>query len=132
MNTHITVSYHDSTHLSTHPGADMQLSRLLPPTALVSLPVRTDVTTPLVNTFSGGLPAVTSAIPSLPIATGVGLSQLPELVSQSTPSIPAIFPTPTHAGMILSPAAKLIPYNLVQRIQAGQFIGMRNLLTDNR
>ena len=33
--------------------------------------------------------------------------------------------------MILSPAADPIPYNLVQRIQAGQFIEMRDLLVDN-
>jgi len=106
------------------------LGRLPPPTALVSLPVRTDATTPLVNT-SSGLPVVTSATSSLPIATGVGLSQLPALVTNSVPSIPAIFPTPAHSGMILSPAADPIPYNLVQRIQSGQFIEMRDLLADN-
>ena len=34
-------------------------------------------------------------------------------------------------GMILSPAADPIPHTLVQRIQSGQFVEMRDLLADN-
>ena len=33
--------------------------------------------------------------------------------------------------MILSPAAEPIPYSIVQRIQSGHFVEMRNLLADN-
>ena len=34
-------------------------------------------------------------------------------------------------GLILSPAADQIPHRLVQRIQSGDFVEMRDLLADN-
>ncbi len=37
----------------------------------------------------------------------------------------------SRMGMILSPASDPIPYRLVQKIQAGEFVEMRDLLTDN-
>ena len=47
---------------------------------------------------------------------------------------PNFFPsalTSAQTGLILSPAADPIPQNLVQRIQSGQFVEMRDLLADN-
>ena len=38
---------------------------------------------------------------------------------------------PLALGMTLSPAMAPIPHRLVQRIQAGRFMEMRELLTDN-
>ena len=36
-----------------------------------------------------------------------------------------------HIGLILSPSSDPIPHRLVSRIQAGEFVEMRNLLADN-
>ncbi len=37
---------------------------------------------------------------------------------------------PSQRGLNLSPAADPIPYRLVQRIESGDFVEMRNLLAD--
>ena len=46
------------------------------------------------------------------------------------PLMSPTFPFPHH-GMILSPAADPIPHRIVQRIRAGEFVDMRDLLADN-
>ena len=40
-------------------------------------------------------------------------------------------PGQDQAGLLLSPAAEMIPHKLVSKIQSGQFVDMRELLADN-
>ena len=47
------------------------------------------------------------------------------------PQPPKSSPLPIVAGLVLSPAAELIPRKLVYKVQSGQFVEMRELLTDN-
>ena len=48
-----------------------------------------------------------------------------------TTILPPAYPTPPPAGLLLSPAAEVIPHKLVSKIRSGQFIDMRELLADN-
>ena len=70
-----------------------------------------------VSVASGG-PAV-SAVATAQQTTQAAVSQPPSLLP------------PLASGLILSPAMAPIPHRLVQRIQAGRFVEMRELLTDN-
>ena len=97
----------------------------MPPLAsLVSLPVSTDLTPTWTNAVSA---VITSPSPSVSAAYPPG--QFPPLFStlSNHPSLPLL----SRPGMILSPATDPIPQGLVQRIQSGQFIEMRDLLADN-
>ena len=40
-------------------------------------------------------------------------------------------PPPTHAGLMLSPAAETFPKKIVEKAQSGQFMEMKELLADN-
>ena len=54
------------------------------------------------------------------------------LLGNTTPfNISSLMNGHMQPGMILSPAADPIPRTLVQRIQVGQFVEMRDLLADN-
>ncbi len=96
------------------------LGSLPPPSSLVSLAVSTGVTGP---TLPGSIPSVSGhPIPSSQSRYSSGW----------TPSDHTSVMSPlSRPGLILSPASDPVPHSLVQRIQAGQFIDMRELLTDN-
>ena len=59
----------------------------------------------------------------------------PDILHPANPAAHVGVPAPpscsTRLGMILSPAADPIPFRLVQRIQNGEFLEMRDLLADN-
>ena len=58
------------------------------------------------------------------------ISSIPNLLDDNSPLVynPIVQPS---RGLILSPAAQPFPARLVDRIQSGQFIEMRELLSDN-
>ena len=91
------------------------LGLLLPLSSLVSLQVCMGASTfiPLVLASSTPLTSATSQ-PRLSTGSLSSLGITPVFQSQS--------------GMILSPAADPIPHTLVQRIQSGQFVDMRDML----
>ncbi len=81
--------------------------------------VSTGVTGP---TLPGSIPSVIGhPIPSSQSRYSSGWTPLDHTSVMSPLSRP---------GLILSPASDPVPHSLVQRIQAGQFIDMRELLTD--
>lgn len=69
---------------------------------------------------------------AVPGATHTWSSQAP-LASAALHQLPVLptLATTSRRGLILSPAADPIPHRLVQRIQAGEFVEMRDLLADN-
>ena len=97
------------------------LGLLPPPLSLTSVPL---ITTPASSSIV--------ARPSLPVA----LSQ-PPASTVAWPSPPATLAQPpvdlvaTLSGFSLSPATEPIPQKLVDKIRSGQFVEMRDLLTDN-
>ena len=106
---------------STHLGS------LPPPTSLSSVPL-----------FVSSMATPCFSVASTPTTSISGLTQSPQLhLSSSTANPSTVVPSPTpynsmaQPGLILSPAADPIPQNLVQRIQSGQFVEMRDLLADN-
>ena len=91
-------------------------------------------------THLGGMPP-SSLLTSIATNTASLITSMP-LHPYPTPSAtalinkPSLLPptTPAHhsrLGMILSPASSPIPFRLVQRIQAGEFVEMRDLMADN-
>ena len=84
-----------------HPQHYVLLASTAPPTSAVSS---------LVSTWSSGAPAL------------IPVDHLPPISSLLAP---------TQAGLILTPAVEPVPHKLVQRIQAEQFVEMRDLLGDN-
>ena len=83
----------------------------------------------------GSLAAV--APPTSSTVRGLYLPQYPAMSPSSLLTVGGLhLPSPVSGraagtGMVLSPATQPIPANLVQRIQSGQFIEMRDLLSDN-
>ena len=110
-------------------GQVAPLGSLSPPASLVSLPVSRSTmpfTLPAISVQSlaaSSLAPITLSFVAIP-GTEVG-STPPPLGS----TIRA--PLSTHGGMILSLAADPIPYSIVQQIQSGHFVEMRDLLADN-
>ena len=103
------------------------LGSLPPPSLLASLPVATSSmftpsSSPGSSLFNPSVPPPHSLhnswLSSSP-ASGHHLGASPVMSSLSRPA------------MILSPASDPIPHSLVQRIQSGQYIDMRELLADN-
>ena len=107
---------------SPYPGATSQFGGMPPTSLLVSLPVSSNctvtTTTTLANSFQPPTYTQAGGGAILPVSGQVNFTQYP--------SLPA-----SHPGLSLSPAADPIPHLLVQRIQAGQFVEMRDLLADN-
>ena len=101
------------------------LGSLPSPPALCSVPLLANTAPPtsavpsVVSTWSSGAPAL------------IPVDHLPPISSFSR--FPAGLPllSPTQAGLILSPEVEPVPHKLVQRIQSGQFVEMRDLLGDN-
>ena len=87
----------------------MSVGTLPPPSALTSVAATRDV--------------------DIPTWSSTGVPVIPPAQSSGQPLPPPSLLLP-H-GMILSPAADPIPYQLVQRIRAGEFVEMRDLLADN-
>ena len=56
---------------------------------------------------------------------------MPPISSVVVPQPPQTSPLPLTAGLVLSPAAEPIPRKLVDKVQSGQFVEMRELLSDN-
>ncbi len=86
-----------------------------PPSVLSSVSTHT-------NPFGGS----TSTPPHLDLT-------LPALTPQTAAVLPPALTLPhsSRFGMILSPASSPIPFRLVQRIQSGEFVEMRDLMADN-
>lgn len=127
-----TSYYHSSSGLSflvvlMHPGTTGALGTLPPPASLMSIPVSTAT----IPTWVSSHPPITTPPTSQPlIATSTSLQRHDPL--GALPSInPPFLPPLSNPGMILSPAADPIPHALVQRVQSGQFVDMRDLLADN-
>ena len=126
----------------------MSFVRVMSPVRFSSLSITIPCTHVLPIGMLGSLPPPASLV-SVSVSAGAGLySVLASMGSLSSNSYayhcPAVsnisaFPStltpgvtaPTCLGMILSPAADLIPYSIVQRIQSRQFLEMRDLLADN-
>ena len=76
-------------------------------------------------------------LPSAATSTGLdAIQQLPQAGLSSFPSrLPPVssppLPVAQSLGLILSPALQPIPARLVRRIQSGEFVEMRDLLSDN-
>lgn len=105
-------------------GTSNCLGLLPTPASLVSLPISTGTSpTWVTNTPSSSSTLLPTTLQSI----------LPHLSSNLYPdqSILTLVPSLSNPGMILSPAADPIPHSLVQRIQSGQFVDMRDLLADN-
>ena len=116
-------------------GTINQLGALPSPSSLVSVPVSSDTVPTWVNSLQGQAGMSTSAggtssyalPPPAPPSSVVGYGPVPS----NPPFAVSFTPSVSHPGMILSPAADPIPHTLVQRIQSGQFVEMRDLLADN-
>ena len=132
----------------------MSLARVMLPVRFSNLSITIPCTHVVPIGMLGSLPPPASLV-SVSVSAGAGLSSVPASMGflSSSPGLyvnsyayyrPAVsnisaFPStltpgvtaPTCPGMILSPAANPIPYSLVQRIQSGQFVEMRDLLADN-
>ena len=100
--------HHSHTTLALSPGWTLPLGVMPPPAAFTSVAA---VSNPM--------------FPSTP----------PDILHPANPAAHVGVPAPpscsTRLGMILSPAADPIPFRLVQRIQNGEFLEMRDLLADN-
>ena len=59
------------------------------------------------------------------------LTQPPPLLQHLPIQTSLTLSNPSRPGLILSPACDPIPQSIVQRVQSGQFIEMRDLLADN-
>lgn len=106
-------------------GSTGQLGLLPPPISLVSLPLSTATAlTWSVSAPPSTIPPVSQAPTHVPIHHYLPTGSMP----LSTPLSPFSLSSP---GMILSPAADPFPQSLVQRVQLGQFVEMRDMLADN-
>ncbi len=99
-------------------GSFQPLGTLPPPASLVSVPNLPVYSFPLLSRPS--VLALTT-IPSLSPGQNVPGTTVPALNWRNTPS--------SQAGIILSPAADPIPQHIVQQIQSGQFVEMRQYCT---
>ena len=82
---------------------------------------------------SGSPAALSTSLVSgnpFPIMSQVPLQPLAPLGPWSS-SASGMAPNSSRQGLILSPASDPIPHRLVQRIRAGEFVDMRDLLADN-
>ena len=83
--------------------------------ALVSVPLTQ--TTHAAPILSPSTPAVTGTVAQVPLQTS-------STTHHSTPIV-------SNSGLILSPASEPFPRKLVNEVQSGQYIDMRELLSDN-
>ena len=87
--------------------------------------------TPSTHTLLGqpllptGSTLLASAMPST-----LPLTQPPPLLQHLPIQTPLTLSNPSRPGLILSPACDPIPQSIVQRVQSGQFVEMRDLLAD--
>ena len=106
----------------------MQLGVLPPPCSLSGVPLASSA--PQV-TFSVPSPIVSTSVNSMEcLASAPFVPGLPGPVPPSMLATGSIGP-PTRVGLSLSLSTEPIPARLVQRIQSGQFVDMRDLLGDN-
>lgn len=122
------------------------LGALPPAASITSVPLSMGTTaqyqgyslvTPSSLAVGGLLSEAISVAPTIPSITHMMTAPLP--LPQLQPGVPAFsfgqLPSvnsyTARPGMILSPASDPVPANLVNRIQSGQFIDMRDLLADN-
>ena len=121
------LSYTDPSGILTlPPPASLTSVAVIPPGAVPQTIMSPTATTTL--TRSGGTPLV-----SAQLTPGSDMYTWPPLHltnSSVLPRHPLVDP-PQVGGLILSPAADPIPQRLVHRIQSGQFVEMRDLLSDN-
>ena len=79
----------------------------------------------------GGMPPPLAISPvAVPTHSWSTLTPLPAATPYHAAVIPAVDMV-SRRGLILSPAADPIPHRLVQQIQGGDFVEMRDLLADN-
>ncbi len=87
------------------------LGLLPPPTALASIP--------LLHSVAGPTPGTVGNVPA------------PTAIASNPPSVHQIAPPVVAPGLSLSPATAPFPQKLVDKVRSGQFVDMRDLLTDN-
>lgn len=113
-------------HLLSGFPSGSSLGLMPPPSSLVSLAVSQGAPIPIPSVSPLGLghtPGASSAlVPSSTIVSPGVMSPHP---------LPTLSIGQPQSGMILSPAAAPVPANLVQKIQSGQFVEMRDLMADN-
>lgn len=110
------------------PGAVPPLGTLPPQASLQSVTVSTGTVPVWTNTAPSSSTAPTASI-HLPVNS----LMTPQYQFPITTNLlnSSLLPSLSTPGMILSPAADPIPRALVQRIQSGQFVDMRDMLADN-
>ena len=114
--------------LASSIGIPLTLGSLPPPSAIASVATLQSITSP---------PAAAAITQPLDLRVSPHMAgTLPPLGNQLPPPLPTGLSPSTSAhtsrlGMILSPASDPIPFHLVNRIQSGEFVEMRELLADN-
>ena len=110
-------------------GGVATLGNLPPAVSLASVAIAPAVESVPVTVQSHPIPqAVVSVASGGPVVSAVATAQQ---TTQAAVSQPLSLLPPLASGLILSPVMAPIPHRLVQRIQAGWFVEMRELLTDN-
>ena len=101
----------------------LSLGSLPPPASLVSVPTMASNTTGTVLSWANGTPYV-------PLSTIPPVVPSSVLVSSLGTALPEAIPH-TPPGFSLSPSLEVFPQKLVDRVRSGQFVDMKDLLTDN-
>lgn len=113
------MAYSHAHHASCHGHIPLELGRLPPPPALAAIPL-----------ISGS--PNTGATLSQPVAAHESTSSHESIgVTAAVPNHLAAVPL-SSAGFSLSPATEPFPQKLVDKVRSGQFVEMRELMTDNR
>ena len=113
----------------SYPGLGAALGVLPPPHSLCSVPLMTTPPAGIMDATAVSRPTPHTAvswfnplIPAVPTVQGAPATASAEVPSTSASLLP---------GVSLSPATEPFPRKLVEKIQAGQFVEMKELLSDN-
>ena len=113
----------------SYPGLGAALGVLPPPNSLCSVPLMTTPPAGIMDATAVSRPTPHTAvswfnppIPAVPTVQGAPATASAEVSSTSASLLPAVS---------LSPATEPFPRKLVEKIQAGQFVEMKELLSDN-
>ena len=113
----------------SYPGLGAALGVLPPPHSLCSVPLMTTPPAGIMDATAVSRPTPHTAVSwfNPPIPAVPTVQWAPATASADVPSTSA----PLLPGVSLSPATEPFPRKLVEKIQAGQFVEMKELLSDN-